>query len=211
MTFGANLRKARKAVKLTQQEVADELAVKKSTVCGWEKGYRSPRKDQIIRLATMYQVSADGLFDLPSLPDTTPAPEVYPVPVIGTIRCGFGGMVHMDYDETKMTEMSLLNSHRLEDYYWLIAKGDSMTDAGIHEGDYLLICRESNVPSGTIAVVAIGDEEATVKKVIKKPNLIILQPENRSYEPEVFVGEEMNTVLIIAEVIEVRKVMKRRQ
>lgn len=211
MTFGPNLRKARKAVKLTQQDVADQLGVKKSTICGWERGHRTPRKGQLIRLATLYRVSADDLLDLPPIPENIPEPEFHPVPVIGTIRCGFGGVVTMDFDETKKTELSLLNRHRLDDYYWLIAKGDSMIDAGINEGDYLLICREQDVDSGTIAVVAIGDEEATVKKFIKKRNSIILQPENRSYEPEVFVGEEMNTVQVIAEVIEVRKVLKKRQ
>ena len=105
--------------------------------------------------------------------------------------------------------MQFLNNSRRDDYYWMWVKGDSMSGDGLDAGDLILVCLESDVPSGTIAVVTIDNEEGTVKRVIKKKNMIILQPSNPSYEPQVFVGEDMNRIRIVAEVIESRKDFKR--
>lgn len=67
------------------------------------------------------------------------------------------------YIETPLED---LNSG--EEYFWLRAKGDSMTNIGIHEGDFLLIRKQSNVDSGDIAVVSVNGDDATLKRVIKR-------------------------------------------
>lgn len=74
----------------------------------------------------------------------------------------------------------------------------------ISDGDLVLVCKQSAVDSGTIAIVAIGEEEGTIKRVIKKDDRIILQPSNPAYMPEVFVGQEMCQVRIIGLVLEAR-------
>ena len=92
-----------------------------------------------------------------------------------------------------------------ETYFWLRAKGNSMINVGIHEGDLLLIRQQNDVDSGDIAVVAVNEDDATLKRVIKKENALILQPENPAYETKIFVGEEMESVHIRGRLMKLEK------
>jgi repressor LexA len=64
----------------------------------------------------------------------------------------------------------------------LRVKGDSMKDAGILAGDYVVVRSEEDAPDGDIVVALVG-EEATVKRLYREANGVRLQPENRSYKP----------------------------
>ena len=61
-------------------------------------------------------------------------------------------------------------------------KGESMIEAGIMDGDYVVVCRTSYVENGDIAVVII-DEEATVKTFYRENGHFRLQPENKTMKP----------------------------
>ena len=102
-------------------------------------------------------------------------------------------------------ETPLVDLNSGEEYFWLRAKGDSMTNIGIHEGDFLLIRKQSNVDSGDIAVVSVNGDDATLKRVIKKENAIVLQPENPAYEMKIFVGKEMEDVHIRGRLMKLEK------
>ncbi|MBF0845912.1 LexA family transcriptional repressor, partial [Streptococcus danieliae] len=66
----------------------------------------------------------------------------------------------------------------------LTVKGDSMTEAGIFEGDVVFIKKTSLVRNGAIAAVLLLDSnEATIKKFYKKDTHVLLQPCNSHYEP----------------------------
>ena len=91
------------------------------------------------------------------------------------------------------------------DYFYLRAKGDSMINAGISEGDLLLIRKQSDVDSGDIAIVNVNGDEETLKRVIKKDGAIILQPENPSYETKIFMGRELNDIYIQGRLMQVVK------
>ena len=92
-----------------------------------------------------------------------------------------------------------------ETYFWLRAKGNSMINVGIHEGDLLLIRQQNDVDSGDIAVVSINGDDATLKRIIKKDNALILQPENPTYETKIFIGEEMDSVQIRGRLMKLEK------
>jgi repressor LexA len=64
----------------------------------------------------------------------------------------------------------------------LRVKGDSMKDAGILAGDYVVVRTDDDAPDGEIVVALVG-EEATVKRFYREANGVRLQPENRSYKP----------------------------
>ncbi|MFI5025734.1 MAG: transcriptional repressor LexA [Solirubrobacterales bacterium] len=66
--------------------------------------------------------------------------------------------------------------------YVLRVKGDSMRDAGILEGDYVVVKSSEKANNGEI-VVALLDDEATVKRFFKEKDRIRLQPENKAYKP----------------------------
>lgn len=125
------------------------------------------------------------------------------IPLVGSVSCGtplFADENIEDHIPTPTKDM--LTG---EVYFWLKAKGDSMINVGIHDGDFLFIRKQPDVDNGDIAVVAINGDEATLKRVIKKENALILQPENPSYETKIFVGEEVNSICIKGRLMKVEK------
>ncbi|MEQ8199884.1 MAG: transcriptional repressor LexA [Syntrophomonadaceae bacterium] len=67
-------------------------------------------------------------------------------------------------------------------HYILKVKGDSMVEAGIFDGDYLIVREQANAANGEI-VVAMLEDEATVKRYYKRDRYIELKPENSALEP----------------------------
>jgi len=84
--------------------------------------------------------------------------------------------------------------------YALIAKGDSMINAGIHNGDLVFVRKQQTVNNGDIAVVLIGDE-TTLKRVYIDRNELRLVPENPAFRTQVYTGEELENIQIIAKCV----------
>ena len=72
------------------------------------------------------------------------------------------------------------------DHYALEVEGDSMINAGIHDGDYVIIQRCSDADSGTIVVALVDREEVTLKRLRRKGASIALEPANINYETRIF-------------------------
>jgi repressor LexA len=67
--------------------------------------------------------------------------------------------------------------------YILRVRGDSMKDAGILEGDFVVVRRTERARDGEIVVALVGDDEATVKRFFREKDQVRLQPENKSMKP----------------------------
>lgn len=67
--------------------------------------------------------------------------------------------------------------------FLLSVNGDSMINAGIHDGDYVVVKQQQTAENGEIVVAMTPDNEATVKRIFKEENQIRLQPENDELEP----------------------------
>ncbi|WOI52086.1 transcriptional repressor LexA [Parvularcula sp. LCG005] len=72
------------------------------------------------------------------------------------------------------------------EHFALEVQGDSMIDAGIHDGDTVVIQRCDDAPNGDIIVALIEDEEATLKRIRRKGNSIALEAANPAYETRIF-------------------------
>ncbi len=72
------------------------------------------------------------------------------------------------------------------DHYALTIDGDSMIDAGIHEGDTVIIKRCDTADNGAIVVALVDNEEATLKRLRRKGDTIALEPANKAYETRIF-------------------------
>ncbi len=72
------------------------------------------------------------------------------------------------------------------DYYCLEVEGDSMVDAGILDGDTVVIERGDNADNGSIVVALVDGEEATLKRLRKRGNAIALEPANKTFETRIF-------------------------
>ena len=105
------------------------------------------------------------------------------IPVLGCIACGEPIGVYEEATDEIDIPPSLIT--RGANFYALIAKGESMKDEGISDGDYLIIRQQSDVVDGDIAVVvtdAGGDEGATLKKVYHQAQSLLLKPANPVFD-----------------------------
>lgn len=205
--FSDNLNYYMKQHGKSQADMIVDLGINKSTVSTWCNGTKMPRMGTIQTLADYFGVKKSNLVEERQMlpPDAIPyIPEkTIPIPLVGAVNCGTPLFAEDNIEEYIDTPISDITSG--ETYFWLRAKGDSMVNIGIYEGDLLLIRQQNDVDSGDIAVVAINGDDATLKRVIKKENAIVLQPENPAYEMKIFVGKEMEDVKIRGRLMQLRK------
>lgn len=102
------------------------------------------------------------------------------------IKAGFPSPA-ADFDETKISLDNELVKNR-EATFYAKASGDSMTGAGIDDGDIMVIDRSLEPQNNKIAVCII-DGEFTVKRIKKEKNNLFLMPENKNYKPIVISPE----------------------
>ncbi len=116
--------------------------------------------------------------------------------MLGEIACGKPMYADEDY-ETFVEASADINAD-----FCLTAKGDSMINARIFDGDIVFIREQPIVDNGEIAAVIICDENtATLKRVYIKPEKLILRAENPMYNDIVFEREEMNNVRILGKAV----------
>ncbi len=101
------------------------------------------------------------------------------VPIIGTVTAG---MPILAFEENLGYVTVDESVKRGREIFALRVKGDSMINAGIYNGDAVVFVRRNTAENGDI-VVALIDDEATVKRFFKEDGYIRLQPENPAYEP----------------------------
>jgi repressor LexA len=123
-------------------------------------------------------------FDEPAAPFAYQPPSgVVPVPLMGRIAAGVPRSAIEDPTQTYYLSQDMLSSG---EHFALEVRGDSMIDAGIMDGDTVILRRANSAESGEIVVALIDDEEATLKRMRKRGNSIALEPANSSYETRIF-------------------------
>ena len=102
------------------------------------------------------------------------------VPVVGQVAAGLPILAQENYDG--YIEFSPPHGMQRGELFALKIKGESMIEAGILDGDYVVVSRTSYVENGDIAVVLI-DDEATIKTFYRENGRFRLQPQNRTMKP----------------------------
>lgn len=107
--------------------------------------------------------------------------KMIPVPVVGAVRAGdpLFADEHIDTIYPLPAELIGKNSN----CFMLVVRGDSMINAGIRPGDYLIVSEQDTAQNGDIVIALVGNEDATVKRFFKEKDHIRLQPENPKYKP----------------------------
>ena len=105
--------------------------------------------------------------------------EMVNVPVIGKITAGQPILAIENITDTFPIPLDFVGN---SECFMLTVRGESMIEAGIFDGDYILVKRQNTADNGTI-VVALIDDEATVKTFYKEKDHIRLQPENSTMDP----------------------------
>ena len=105
------------------------------------------------------------------------------IPVLGRIAAGTPILAAEQVDEVMTLPTELVGEGPV---FLLEVKGDSMVDAGIHEGDLVAIHKQPDAKDGEIVAALIDGEEATVKRLQRKDGKVLLHSENPAYQPMVF-------------------------
>ena len=141
---------------LTNEEIAQQMGVTKSTVGRWISGEVKRLKDD-----TLLRMNEVLGYDIePIIKGSTIHLKR---PILGYAKAGY----NMFGDENYMGDEEITEEDFYRGDYFLRIQGDSMIGSGIMDGDLAFIKQCSSVASGDIAVVMIGGEEVTVKKIIK--------------------------------------------
>jgi len=140
-----------------------------------QKGYikKENQKGRTLRLLKGGAAEKEGNKDF------YPSKELVDVPVIGRITAGEPILAVENVTDTFPIPIDFVGN---SESFMLTVRGESMIEAGILDGDYILIKRQNTAENGQI-VVALIEEEATVKTFYKEKDHIRLQPENHTMEP----------------------------
>lgn len=110
----------------------------------------------------------------------TPRIRSIDVPVLGRVTAGSPILAVENIEEYYPIPKDFVDH---EDVFILRIKGDSMIEAGILDGDYVLVAKQETASNGEIVVALVDEEEATVKRFFHEGTHIRLQPENSSLDP----------------------------
>ena len=182
MNFKEYLKKYKEKMGVSNEYIASQLGVNRSTVTRWLKGDTKVTNPEVIeKLSFILGIDVESLIN---------SEERYEKPVLGEVKAGYDLLIDENFEGYEQVTQ--------DDYYrgdfFLRVVGDSMSGAHIHDGDLLYVKKCNDVPSGTIAVVLINRCEVTVKKVVKKEGLLILEPANPSVDIHYYSQEEVESL-----------------
>jgi len=110
------------------------------------------------------------------------------ISILGSIAAGTPiEAIQQEVDRVALPE----NLQNNGEHYGLKVKGDSMIEAGINDGDTVVVKKTTNVESGQIAVVLIDDQEATLKRIRKKGQTIALEAANKNYGTKIYAASRI--------------------
>ncbi|MDQ7800412.1 MAG: transcriptional repressor LexA [Armatimonadota bacterium] len=112
-------------------------------------------------------------------PTSLPHKRVVSLPVVGRVTAGAPILAEQNIEDSFTLPEDFVGGGEC---FLLRVRGDSMVGAGIYDGDYLVVRKQSHAQDGDIVVARIGDE-ATVKRFYREGDRIRLQPENPTMEP----------------------------
>lgn len=188
--FAKNLKYLRAKRGIEQIELARMLGKKSgSSISSWESGTYTPKIGTLAKIADIFNVDLDDLMNI-DLSDTSTPTNLIPIsrasivsiPILGTIKCGQPILAEENITGYREELSDRLPSGNL---FYLRSQGDSMLPT-IPEGSLVLIREQPTVEYGEVAAVLVnGDTEATLKRVKKQGDIVMLIADNPDYQPYV--------------------------
>ena len=204
------IKELRKKKGLSLEQLAEAVGTSRQTVHRYENGIiTNIPHDKIEALAKALETTPSRLMgwenevieistfnNIKKIDRSIKGVSTKKLPILGNVACGepiFATEEH-DYFATVGGDLGA--------DFCLKAKGDSMINARIFDGDILFVKKQESVDDGDIAVVLI-DDEATVKRVYydRENSILTLMPENPTYKPMRYMGSSLNQIRILGKVI----------
>ena len=212
------IRKARKKAGITQDGLASLLGINRATVSKYESGQIEPSLSQLGKIAKALDTTVSEMmgpnWDGWSAIDTTDAfktekaptteserkslpdnlnpmdfSKFHQIPILGRISAGLP-----IYAEEHIEGYTLTDLNGGAEYFALRVQGDSMNAVGINDGYIIIVRRQEEVENGEIAVVMVGDEDATVKRFYATADTVTLLPQstNPNHKPQIYYTKATN-------------------
>lgn len=189
MNLANNIKYYRKLNKLTQADLASKLDVAPTAISAWEVGRNKPLMDKIEMMSELFDIRKSDLLGdelLPSNLIMVDRASVVRVPILGTIKCGQPILAEENITGYREELSDRLPSGNL---FYLKSQGDSMVPT-IPEGSLVLIREQPTVEYGEVAAVLVnGDTEATLKRVKKQGDIVMLIADNPDYPPYIITDD----------------------
>lgn len=215
MTLGELVSKYRKEKGLSLQDFATLVGTSRGYIHILEKEVNpATGKPAVPGTKTLTHIAEAMGMDLPTLLEllnsnknsniVESTKQKRTIPVLGSVIAGTPIDAIEDIVDYEEIGEDILKTGA--EFFGLKVKGNSMSPM-LLEDDTLIIKKQDDCENGNIAVVLINGNEATVKKVVKIENGIILQPINPAYDPISFTKKEINKlpVKILGVVVELRR------
>lgn len=173
----------------TVREICAQLGIKSTSTV--HKDLAELERKGRIRKDPSKPRAIEILWDVPAadpaptaLSNVSERADIVDVPLVGRIAAGTPILAEQNVDDSFPIPARFVSNSPSE-HFMLTVRGDSMIEAGIFNGDYILVRSQKNAQNGDIVVAMIDgfESEATVKTYYREADHIRLQPENRSMSP----------------------------
>lgn len=124
--------------------------------------------------------------------------DMVDIPIVGRVAAGRPLLAVENVEDTVKVDRFFIGTHR--EVFALRVKGDSMIDDGIHDGDFLFVKKTPTADKGDI-VVALIEDEATVKRYYPEGDIIRFQPANANMQPILVKKKDFRSVNLIGVVV----------
>ncbi len=198
-TMAKNIKRLMALNQVNATDVCTALGFKAPTFSDWVNAKTYPRIDKIEAMSNYFGVSKADLVEeqLPS--DAIPYAPAQRIPILGRISAGLPL-----YAEEQIEGYTYTDLNHGGEYFALRVHGDSMDALGIKEGYLVIVRRQDYVDNGTVCVVLVGDNEATLKRFYQDGDTVTLMPQstNPKHMPQIY-NLKNTPIHIIGKVVKV--------
>ena len=199
-TMAKNIKRLMALNQVNATDVCTALGFKAPTFSDWVNAKTYPRIDKIEAMSNYFGVSKADLVEeqLPS--NAISYAPTQRIPILGRISAGLPL-----YAEEQIEGYTYTDLNHGGEYFALRVHGDSMDALGIKEGYLVIVRRQDYVDNGTICVVLVGDNEATMKRFYQDGDTVTLMPQstNPKHMPQIY-NLKTTPIRIIGKVIEAK-------
>lgn len=191
MTTGERIHQIRKEKDMTLEQLAQAAGITRSTVAKYEKDIiRNIPQENIEAMARALGVSPSQLTGWVDSSEivvnlSKARPMTGYLPIYGVIAAG-----EPQFADENIIDYVLTDVKRPENYFGLKVKGDSMINAGITDGAYVIFEKSSDAEDNDIVACRVNGDEATLKRFRRHADSVLLMPENPKYSPIIVSASE---------------------
>lgn len=209
MSVGERMKARRKQIGMSAEQIAEQLNISPSTVYRYENGdIEKMGIDKLTPIAKALRTTPAYLMGWDTSEKSSLPPDAIPfdpakghrIPILGRISAGLPL-----YAEEHIEGYTVTDLNGGAEYFGLRVRGDSMNAIGINDGYIIIVRRQEEVEQGEIAVVMVGEEDATVKRFYSSDTTVTLMPQstNLEHKPQMYDLRKTN-IRILGKVVEVK-------